>query len=87
MSLRECQRVLLRVILKVSSPMILHGAAWRCLALLGAAWLDLSLPDARLSHWLGTVAALPLPCLRPESALSYVVSLAGVGSIHGLTLP
>ena len=67
--------------------MILHGAAWRCLALLGAAWLDLSLPDARLSHWLGTVAALPLPCLRPESALSYVVSLAGVGSIHSLTLP
>ena len=64
-----------------------YDSARRCLALLGAAWLELSLPDARLSHWLGTVAALPLPCLRPESALSYVVSLAGVGSIHGLTLP
>ena len=78
MSLRECQRVLLRVILKVSSPMILHGAAWRCLALHGSSCPCLTL-DCRTGSALSRlclchVSVLSRPCRmwcrRPASGLS-----------------
>ena len=73
MSLRECQRVLLRVILDVSSPMILHGAAWRCLALHGAAWRCLALHGSicpRLTLDCRTGSALSRHCLCHVSVLS-----------------
>ena len=78
MSLRECQRVLLRVILNVSSHMILHGAAWRCLALHGSICpcltLDCRTGSALARHCLCHVSVLNRPCRMwcrwPASGLS-----------------